>query len=427
MKDEEYLRLPHGMFDRDEEWIKRERNILENHSQIGERIGCKLKKYSPLSYSSTFIRGAKTAENKVYNLNSKSGKSLVLSCDSTPSVFRNYVTSSNGEAQRISFVAPLFRYRNSHSRHFTQIGYSIINERKSESDILDINLIQLAKAMTDLFKSCGIKTKIHINDYSALRTLLSKYISEDELPDILHKLQFASLQERMSIFDIYITDEKKCKQIKKMFLSKPINSSLVNSKNNELDLPEEYAGIYSMAEGLNYITNVEVFFDFQDLHSIETIDNFALRFRTIDGIALGDGGEYTRYAGRWNEKIRSFWSVASGVEAIERNSPEMFFYNLQRKIALYNIDATPNFILKAIKKIEDNGEFVTYKGLTKNVSKAVKKIKNDYTHIAIIGSREENGEDIIVRSINENDTIIIESPNRKTLKTDSTKELEDER
>ena len=95
MKDEEYLRLPHGMFDREEEWIKRERKILEFHSQCGEKIGCKLKKYSPLSYSSTFIRGANTAKDKVYTLNSKSGKSLILSCDSTPSVFRNYITNSN--------------------------------------------------------------------------------------------------------------------------------------------------------------------------------------------------------------------------------------------------------------------------------------------------------------------------------------------
>ena len=27
MSEQEYLRLPHGMFDRDEEWIKRENTI----------------------------------------------------------------------------------------------------------------------------------------------------------------------------------------------------------------------------------------------------------------------------------------------------------------------------------------------------------------------------------------------------------------
>lgn len=37
MSDQEYLRLPHGMFDRDEEWIKRERAILENHAKVEKR------------------------------------------------------------------------------------------------------------------------------------------------------------------------------------------------------------------------------------------------------------------------------------------------------------------------------------------------------------------------------------------------------
>lgn len=165
MNEQEYLRLPHGMFDRDETWIKRERMILENHAKTGERIGCKLKKYSPLGYSSTFIRGANTAKDKVYTLNSKSGKSLILSCDSTPSVFRNYIDSNNGKAERVAFVAPLFRYRNSHSRHFTQLGYSIINEKKSEDENLDITLIQLAKAMIDLFKAQRNKNK---NSYKQL-------------------------------------------------------------------------------------------------------------------------------------------------------------------------------------------------------------------------------------------------------------------
>ena len=44
MSYEEYLRLPHGMYDREEEWIKRERRILDFHAKCGEKIGCTLKK-----------------------------------------------------------------------------------------------------------------------------------------------------------------------------------------------------------------------------------------------------------------------------------------------------------------------------------------------------------------------------------------------
>ena len=412
MSDNEYLRLPHGMFDREEEWIKRERKILDLHAKSGEKIGCKLKKYSPLGYSSTFIRGANTAKDKVYTLNSKSGKSLILSCDSTPSVFRNYVTSSNGEPQRIAFVAPLFRYRNSHSRHFTQLGYSMINEKPSGDESLDINLIQLAKSMTDLFGANGIKTKIHINDYGALRNILSKNISEDELPGLLYTLQFSSKEERIQIFQQVIRDKNLCNQLVDLFSQEPRIIRYSDKKENQMKLPEEYMKIYKMAEGLNYITGVDVYFDPADLHSIETIDTFALRFRTLQGTALGDGGEYSRYARKWNEKINNFWSVASGVEAIERNSPQQLLEDIKRKIAICSIDASPNFVLKVMKSLENMGENVAYKGNIKNVGKAIKKIKDDYTHIAVLGSNEENGQDIRIKSLNSNDSLIIESPNK---------------
>ena len=413
MDDNEYLRLPHGMFDRDENWIERERKILELHNESGKRIGCKLQKYSPLGYESTFIKGANTAKDKVYTLNSKSGKSLILSCDSTPSVFRKYVTSNNGEAQRIAFIAPLFRYRNSHSRHFTQLGYSLINEKPSEMEDIDINLIQLAKSMTDLFSSAGIKTKIHINDYDALRKILGNYVSEKELPGVLHKLQFVSKEERLEIFQKLITDKNKCKELIELFSQEPKIIRYKDSKDNRLNLPEEYKELYKMSEALRYLTDVPVYFDPTDLHSIETIDRFALRFRTLDNIALGDGGEYTRYAHRWNDKIKNFWSVASGVEAIERNSPELIQEDIKRNIALYSIDATDIFTIQVMKELENMGENVAYKGKVKNIGKAIKKIKRDYTHVAILGSNEESGEAIKIKSLNTDETIVIESPNKK--------------
>ena len=426
MDNNEYLRLPHGMFDREEEWIEKERKILELHNKSGKRIGCKLQKYAPVGYASTFIKGANTAKDKVYTLNSKSGRSLILSCDSTPSVFRKYVTNNNGEAQRIAFIAPLFRYRNSHSRHFTQLGYSLINEKPSEMEDIDVNLVQLAKSMTDLFSSAGIKTKIHINDYEALRKILGNYVSEKELPEILHKLQFSSKEERLEIFQKLIIDENKCKELIELFSQEPRIIRYTDSKDNKLNLPEEYKELYKMSEALRYLTDVPVYFDPIDLHSIETIDKFALRFRTIDNnIALGDGGEYTRYAQRWNDKIKNFWSVASGVEAIERNSPELLQDEIKRKIALYSIDATDIFTLQVMKELENMGENVAYKGKVKNIGKAIKKIKKDYTHVAMLGSNEENGEDIKIKSLNTDETIIIESPNKKDNIKSKTEEEEE--
>ena len=219
----------------------------------------------------------------------------------------------------------------------------------------------------------------------------------------------------MQIFEKYIVDEAKCEQLKQLFMQEAMLVKYKDMKDNKLNLPEEYMGIYKMGEGLSYITNNDVYFDAKDLHSIETIDNFALRFRTLDGIALGDGGEYTKYAQRWNNKIQSFWSVASGVEAIERNSPEIQCEEVKRKIALCSIDATPEFVLKVIKALEDMGESVSYKGSIKNVGKTIKKVQDEYSHIAILGGNEENGEDIIIKSITEGETFTIESPNKQQI------------
>ena len=421
--NDEYLRLPHGMHDREEEWIKRERKILDFHAQSGKRIGCKLQKYSPLGYESTFIKGANTAKDKVYTLNSKSGKSLILSCDSTPSVFRKYVVDSNGEAQRIAFVAPLFRYRNSHNRYFTQLGYSLINEKPTDYEEIDINLVQLAKSMTDLFSNCGIKTKIHINDYKALRAVLGQYISQEELPIVIHRLQFASKDERIEIFKQFITDENKCKEMIELFNEKPRIIRYKDKKDNKLNLPEEYMDLYKMGEALNYFNGVDVYFDPADLHSIETIDRFALRFRTLDNIALGDGGEYTKYAHRWNNKIRNFWSVASGVEAIERNSQNLNIEEAKRKIAVYNIDASNDFVLQVMKKLGDMEENVAYKGIAKNIGKMIKKAQKDYSHFVVIGANEENGGDIRIKSINSDEVITIKSPTKK--EKEFNKETED--
>jgi len=394
---EEYLRLPHGMFDREEEWVNRAREILSQHERVGKSIGCEVKKYTPLGFSETYQRGTNAANDKVYKFNSKSGRSLMLSSDSTPSIFREYVASGMTRGRRVSFVAPLFRYRNSHTRHFTQIGYAIINEPKSKGDI-DINLIELAKSMVNLCNSVGIKIKIYINDYQALKNMLSSDISQDEMPEVLHKLQFANTEERIDFFKQNITSEESCRQLIDLFQKAPQVVS-GNSKSNELNLPEEYMGIYRLAEGLRTVANVEVIFDPANLHSVETIENYALRFITVDGVQLGDGGEYTGYARRFDEKIKSFWSVASGVEALERNSPFVLPKEVANKVALYNIDASAMFVLRTIQDLEKRGFIVVYQGDNVKIGKNIKKLSSDFTHVVILGKSEEEGNEIQIKDL----------------------------
>ena len=77
-----------------------------------------------------------------------------------------------------------------------------------------------------------------------------------------------------------------------------------------------------------------------------------------------------------------------------------------------------DFVLKSIKTMEEMGENVSYKGKIKNVGKTIRRFKEEYTHIVILGSNEENGDDIKIKSIENDSVITIESPNKKIKKQD---------
>lgn len=408
-KDEEYLRLPHGMFDRNAEWVRKEREILAQHDESGRKIGCEVKKYTPLGYSETYQRATNAANEKVYRFPSKTGKSLMLSSDSTPSIFREYLSSGENKSKRVSFVAPLFRYRNSHSRHFTQIGYAIINEPKDSTSDIDTKIIELGRGMIDLFESMGIKINICLNNYQALRNMLSDDFSTDELPSVLYKLQFSSTDERVRFFEESIKDSKRKQELIKLFSMKPTQINGLEKDKNELGLPDEYLGIYDMAKAISTISDVKIIFDPTNLHSIETLDNYALRFTTQNGQHLGDGGEYTSYAKKYDNRISSYWSVASGVEAIERNSPFKAKIKELKKVALFNTDASAMFALKTLKQIEDCGYSVVYQGKTSKLGKAIKKLDTDYTHLSIIGKSEEEGKSIVIRDLKTREETTIEN------------------
>lgn len=409
--DKEYLSLPHGMFDRDSKWVKRERNILLLHDKCGESIACNVKKYSPVGYSSTFERSANTTSDKVYKFMNKTGKSLTLSCDSTPNVFREYVTTMNGEASRVSFVAPLFRYRNSHTRNFTQIGYAIINEKKENNENDFLYLAQLVQAMVSLFKGLNLETKLYINNYQALREILINYIPLEELPDILYQLQFAENSGREKILKEKVTDKDICETLINILTSASIKIDKDISEKDLSWLPKEYSAIYKVAQTLERMTGDEVYLNLRDLHSIETIDNYAVRFKTIDGVSLGDGGEYTNYALNFNDKIKSFWSVASGVEVLERNMPIDNEKNPENRIAIFNIDSSIEFVTKVLVYLNNSDYQVSYKGITKDLGKSIRKAKNEYTDIVILGKNEETENKIKIKSLISDKTLEIDIKN----------------
>ena len=66
------------------------------------------------------------------------------------------------------------------------------------------------------------------------------------------------------------------------------------------------------------------------------------------------------------------------------------------------------------------------RGKVKNVGKAIKQVRKEFSHIAIIGKNEENGENIKIKAIDGEGDFEIESPNNTKLMKEDIDDLREE-
>lgn len=407
MADNEYLRLPRGMFDRGSHWVSHELQILRIHTECGLMIGCETIKYSPVSFKSTFTRECNTANNKIYEFDDRAGRRLVLTCDSTASVLRQYLSCFDFVPKRVAFISPTFRYwtDNAHNRFFTQIGYCIINESE-DIGAVDFHLTQLSQSMNSLLNQVQINTRIYLNDYRALRNILLRYIKEEELKDFLFHFQFSNELERQEILKQTIRDSRLKEQMCQMFSLKPKRFTF--SGDNEFNLPEEYNELYEMAIALKLSLDKDIYFCPTDLHCIETIDSYTIRFITDSGYSIAEGGKYSDFSNRFDNRITSFWSICSGIEPIERTGTWNKDNYADKKVAVIALGASVDFMVRAMNSISNNDQIPCYTGNTVNLQKSIKKISKTYRYCTIIGKNEQYWRKIKIKDLQNNTSIEIE-------------------
>ena len=388
---EEYLRLPRGMHDRNSIWNAHKTEILKLHDQCGKGIGCDVMSYSYVSFKSTFTKDCNITNDKIYEFLDKSGRTLVLTCDSTASILREYLSDPLCLPRRISFISPTFRYwtDSAHNRFFTQLGYCIINEGLSQG-VLDIHTIQLTSAMYDFLSELGIKTTIFLNDYTAIKKIFSKYVNDNELKDFIYKFQFSGTEQRPQIIDSVVSDFILKRQLRNIFSSEPMELySYMSPDENPLDLPNEYFGIYEMAYMIKNTCDSSVFFCPTDLHCIEMMDSYTVRFMINNSFAIAEGGNYSEYAKKFNTHIHSFWSICSGIEPLERTVQWCENNTTSNRVAVFNYGASSSYILSVINSLKTIGYIPCFISDVTNIRSAIKQIKNLYDKFTIIGANEE--------------------------------------
>ncbi len=398
----EYLRLPKGFFDREEEWVLFKRHILSTHAAVGSSIGANLLELSPLGFRDTFVKASNNAGHKVFDFPDKAGRQLFLACDSTPAVLRNYCNNNQQvKSARIGFVAPLFRYRDGPTRHFSQIGYAAINEALP-SNAVDFSLLQLIGAMTSLCQKSNLTIQVFINDFNALRTMLSDGgISDQEMPDVLHSLQFSTLEQRANL-------------LRKKISNPHVLSGLLDVLTVQRFGQSLYRDIHEMALAIKRYTGADVIIDTTNLHSVETINGYAVRFLTPEGVHLGDGGQYNNFGQNFDSRVQTVRSVATGVEAISQNTPIPPLASSQNKIMVLNLGASDYFVTQALQHLGQKEFSVVYGGIPTNLAKAIRKVASDgYTHLTILGDAEETSSEISVKELSQRTTQTMVIPSQK--------------
>lgn len=398
---DEYLRLPRGMHDRNSIWNDHKNRILELHNQCGKMIGCDVMSYSHVSFKSTFTKDCNITNDKIYEFTDKSGRTLALTCDSTASILREFLCDPLHLPRRISFIAPIFRYwtDNAHNRFFTQLGYCILNENPN-SGIVDYHILQLASAMYEFLTNLGIETTVFLNDYTAIKNIFSKYIKGNELKEFIYKFQFSNTDQRLLIIDEVISDPKLREQMHCLFSSEPIELSAFESlTGNPLNIPDEYLGVYDMVSMVKEVCNTDIYFCPTDLHCIEMMDSYTIRFMVNNSFAIAEGGNYSEYAKKFNENIHSFWSICSGIEPLERTASWSPTCDSLNRVAVYNYGASSKFILSVIVALKRCNYIPCLIGDTANVRSAIKTAKKRYEKVAIIGQEEEKQRCIYIKDL----------------------------
>lgn len=398
---EEYLRLPHGMHDRNSSWNEHKNKILELHNQCGKMIGCDVMSYSHVSFKSTFTKDCNITNDKIYEFPDKSGRTLVLTCDSTASILREFLCDPLHLPRRISFITPIFRYwtDSAHNRFFTQLGYCILNE-KPNSGASDIHILQLASAMYEFLSELGIDTTIFLNDYTAIKNIFASYINNSKLKDFIYKFQFSNTEQRLQIIKNVISDSTLRDQMYCLFSSEPMElSSYKSSDGNPLNLPDEYLGIYEMASMIKNTCNADTYFCPTDLHCIEMMDSYTIRFMINNSFAIAEGGNYSEYAKKFNEQIHSFWSICSGIEPLERTASWSQTSVSLNRVAIFNYGVSSQFILSVINTLKRHNYIPCFIGDTANVRSAIKIVQKSYDKIAIVGNEEEGKQCILVKDL----------------------------
>lgn len=406
-----FLRLPKGFHDREGEWLREERAVLDTFERRAEQIGLLPLRTPILGFADTFLRGAQITGDKVFQWKDKSQRDLMLTPDSLPAVMRwRCCRPDLPDGSGVFFQCPVARYRNQANRFFTQIGFCIFDP-DIDSDphgVEPLSLITGAflKAVTG---DLGIRTGITLGHPGLLRRILERIDVLGEASDaVLRELKLLDAAMRENWIRTNLPTGRHADLLIRVLGTKGSLPAIAEGLGLEPDEETRQAvlAMLGLGSALQANPGAKVAIDLGSLHSTELQAGISLELTSLDsGTRFADGGSYGFYAARFDARIRGLFSICTGVEALIRlRSARNQQATASGKVLLLPTDCSREFARLAAEKLMDAGFSVTL--LRTHRPKAMlQAAANRFGAACVLGSRSEAA-GIIEMKNSQNDTIV---------------------
>jgi hypothetical protein len=380
-------RLPSGFKDRDYHWLIREQHILSAFYQTARQFGFDALKLSPVGFADTFAYASNTVGDKAFEFFDKRKRKLMLSPDSNGGLMRWYTSTNTARRPTwTAFVAPAFRYRRmsgSATRHFTQIGFAVVNPFKS-AELVGEHSLWSAEALAQLFDGLGIMFTAYVSDLGAIWAAAQNAgLRTEDCSGFFWNLAKVPISERSAWIQAKLGAAGECLE------------SLVSRGPRNIQSVSEYGAEHRVcveaARALSSACAGDVYLNASDIAGAELCRGVRVSFRNPAGHQIGEAVDYSAYATDFCGEETRFYSAATGVESIINYTEvgQMQLVHTNDRLLLLNLDASAHFVRQTLLKLREAGYGVICQQVSGKLSNILARAKAEFEVYSVIGAREE--------------------------------------
>lgn len=374
------------------------------------------------SYELFALKSGGEIKERMYAFNDLGGRRVVLRPEATASVARVIATKLRGKPKpiRLFYIINAFRYdepQKGRYREFWQAGYELIG---SHNPLADGELISLMVSF--MLKSRLKEYKVKLGHMGILRSLMSEFgVPEDVQDDVSGYIDRKMPDKAYSLLQPFDPDGELREVIGELSkINGPPNSRLFNRAEDVLSpFPESMKALENLKDVINASFSLGV-----SLKKMMVDLGFARGLAYYTGvifefyvpwlnISLAGGGRYDKLIELFGGDPTPASGFAIGLDRVALAQSEVKIFESKRssRNALIIPLSNDNEILKTasnvLRALRGKGIEATLDVSGRKLSKILSYASGNYTHVIIIGKKELERGNIILRFMKKGEQIEI--------------------